>query len=1247
MVIKREGGGDMAVNGRARATEPGAEGSAGPAGRALLALGGLLRRAEVSPDGRTLYQVGGRDADSFYRDRWSYDKVVRSTHGVNCTGSCSWKVYVKDGIITWEQQQTDYPSVGPDRPEYEPRGCPRGAAFSWYTYSPTRVRYPYARGVLVELYREAKARLGDPVAAWADIQADPERRRAYQRARGKGGLVRVSWDEAQEIVAAAHVHAIKEYGPDRVAGFSPIPAMSMVSHAVGARFLSLLGGSMLSFYDWYADLPVASPQVFGDQTDVPESGDWWDASYFVMWGSNVPVTRTPDAHWMAEARYRGQKVVVVSPDYADSVKFADEWLPAQPGTDGALAMAMGHVILSEFFVDRRTPRFVDYVRRFTDLPFLVTLERAADGTYRPGKFLTAADLGETGPEAAFKTVLWDSVTDAPAVPRGSLGHRWAQPQAGQPGEWNLDLGDLEPALTCLGGPAVEVALPRFDTDPPGVLSRGVSTRQVGQTLVTSVFDLLLAQYGVGREGLPGQWPAGYDDPDVPYTPAWQEPITGVPAAAVARVAREFADNAERSGGRSMIVLGAGTNHWFHSDTTYRAILALVTLTGCQGVNGGGWAHYVGQEKCRPVTGWAQLAFGLDWVRPPRQMIGTAFWYIHTDQWRYDTYSADVVSSPTGTGTFAGKHTMDLLAQSARLGWMPSMPTFDRSPLDLADEALAADPDDPAGHVARALHDGRLRFACTDPDAPQNWPRVLTVWRANLLGSSAKGNEYFLRHLLGTDSSLRATEASPQHRPKDVAWTELAPEGKLDLLLSLDFRMTSTTLFSDVVLPAATWYEKHDLNSTDMHPFVHAFTPAISPPWQTRTDFDAFHGIARAFSALAGTHLGVRKDIVASPLLHDTPDAMATPHGVVRDWSATGEEPVPGRTMSKLVVVERDYGAVADKLAALGPLLDTLGTTGKGVAVDVTPEIEYLRRKNGAVRGGVADGRPSLARDVHACEAILALSGTTNGRVATAGFRDVEKRTGMRLADLAAEHEGKQITFADTQSRPVPVITSPEWSGSEHGGRRYSPFTINVERGKPWHTLTGRQHFFLDHDWLHEAGEALPIFRPPLDMHKLFGEPRLGRNGELEITVRYLTPHSKWSIHSEYQDNLIMLTLSRGGPTMWMSEADAARIGVRDNEWIEAVNRNGVVVCRAVVTHKMPEGTVYLYHAQERVIDVPKAETGGRRGGIHNTLTRLLVKPTHLIGGYAQLSFAFNYLGPTGNQRDEVTVIRRRSQEVQY
>jgi nitrate reductase alpha subunit len=148
---------------------------------------------------------------------------------VNCTGSCSWKVYVKDGIITWETQQTDYPSVGPDSPEYEPRGCPRGASFSWYTYSPSRVRYPYVRESLLQMWREARARLGDPVLAWAEITGGAERAARYKRARGKGGFVRSDWEEVSELIAAAHVYTIKAYGPDRVVGFSPIPPMSQVS----------------------------------------------------------------------------------------------------------------------------------------------------------------------------------------------------------------------------------------------------------------------------------------------------------------------------------------------------------------------------------------------------------------------------------------------------------------------------------------------------------------------------------------------------------------------------------------------------------------------------------------------------------------------------------------------------------------------------------------------------------------------------------------------------------------------------------------------------------------------------------------------------------------------------------------------------------------------------------------------------------------------------------------------------------
>ena len=228
-----------------------------------------------------------------------------------------------------------------------------------------------------------------------------------------------------------------------------------------------------------------------------------------------------------------------------------------------------------------------------------------------------------------------------------------------------------------------------------------------------------------------------------------------------------------------------------------------------------------------------------------------------------------------------------------------------------------------------------------------------------------------------------------------------------------------------------------------------------------------------------------------------------------------------------------------------------------------------------------------------------------------------------------------------------MITSPEWSGSESGGRRYSPFTINIERKKPFHTLTGRQQFYVDHDWFIGMGEMLPVYRPPLDMTRLFGERPIGEQGELGVSVRYLTPHNKWSIHSEYQDNLFMLSLSRGGQSVWISDRDAAKVGIKDNDWIEMVNRNGVVAARAIVSHRMPEGTVYMHHAQDRLVDVPLTVRDGKRGGIHNSLTRVVLKPSHLVGGYAQLAYFFNYIGPIGNNRDEVTMIRKRTVPVEY
>ncbi len=332
-----------------------------------------------------------RDWEDGYRSRWQHDNIVRSTHGVNCTGSCSWKIYVKNGLVTWETQQTDYPRTRPDMPNHEPRGCPRGASYSWYLYSANRLKYPQMRKLLLSLWRAARAEHADPVDAWAAIMADPAATRRYKQARGRGGFVRTSWAEANELIAAANVYTAKTFGPDRIIGFSPIPAMSMISYAAGTRYLSLIGGTCLSFYDWYCDLPPASPMTWGEQTDVPEAADWYNSSYIIAWGSNVPQTRTPDAHFFTEARYKGTKTVAVTPDYAEVAKLCDLWLHPKQGTDSALALALGHVILQEFYINRQSGYFLDYVRRYTDMPMLVLLE-PRDGYYAAGRMLRAADL---------------------------------------------------------------------------------------------------------------------------------------------------------------------------------------------------------------------------------------------------------------------------------------------------------------------------------------------------------------------------------------------------------------------------------------------------------------------------------------------------------------------------------------------------------------------------------------------------------------------------------------------------------------------------------------------------------------------------------------------------------------------------------------------------------------------------------------------------------------------------------------
>ncbi|MBA2919963.1 nitrate reductase subunit alpha [Sphingomonas sp. MAH-20] len=1217
------------------------------------------RQRDKFADGHGITTNESREWEDAYRKRWAADKIVRSTHGVNCTGSCSWKIYVKGGIVTWETQQTDYPRTRPDLPNHEPRGCPRGASYSWYLYSGTRIKYPLVRARLIRHWREARKTMA-PVAAWKSIVQDTEKRRDWVSKRGRGGFVRVGWDEATEIIAAANAYTIKQYGPDRIAGFSPIPAMSMISYAAGSRYLSLIGGNLLSFYDWYCDLPPSSPQTWGEQTDVPESADWYNAGFLLVWGSNIPMTRAPDAHFYSEVRYRGAKSVVIAPDYNEAAKFSDMWLHPKQGTDAALALALGHVVLREFFVDRQAQYFADYTRQYSDFPLLVKLVER-DGRLVADRMLRAADVPGTLSEANnpdWKTVAFDELSGELVAPLGSVGFRW-----GEQGKWNLEERDgagktvrLRTTLAGQHDAIVPVAFPYFGTTAPHdftatdhdeVLLRNVPVKTLeladGTTAqVATVFDLFCANYGVDR-GFGGENVAKSYDEDVPFTPAWAEKVTGVPRQAIIQVAREFADTAEKTKGRSMVILGAGLNHWYHMDMSYRGIIALLVMCGCIGQSGGGWSHYVGQEKLRPQTGWLPLAFALDWTRPPRQMNGTSFFYAHTDQWRYETLKISEIISPLAPdGDWSGSM-IDYNAKAERMGWLPSAPQMESNPIELG-RHIKETGADPASVVVDGIKAGNLKPASLDPDNPVNWPRNMFFWRSNVLGASGKGHEYFLKHLVGSLHGVIGTdeEGAGIDRPKDVVWRDEAPVGKLDLMVNIDFRMSTTSVYSDVVLPTATWYEKHDLNTSDMHPFIHPLSAAVDPAWEAQSDWNIFRAIAKKFSDVAPEVLGVEHDLVMSPILHDTPGELAQPYEP-KDWLKGECEPIPGKTMPNVTLVERNYPETFARFTSMGPMLEATGNGAKGMMWDAKHEIELLGDLNGRVLDGPTAGRPKIDTDIDACETILMLAPETNGEVALKAWEALGKTTGRDHAHLAEGKEEEKIRFRDVAAQPRKIISSPIWSGLESEKVCYNAGYTNVHELIPWRTLSGRQALYQDHHWMRAFGEGFVTWRPPIDTKTV--RQVLGKlpNGNPEIMLNFLTPHQKWGIHSTYTENLIMLSLNRGGPMFWISEDDAKAAGIEDNDWIEAFNVNGALTARAIVSQRIRPGSAIMYHAQEKLVNTVGSEITGQRGGIHNSVTRINMKPTHMIGGYAQLAYGFNYYGTVGANRDEWVVVRKMSQ----
>ena len=279
-------------------------------------------------------------------------------------------------------------------------------------------------------------------------------------------------------------------------------------------------------------------------------------------------------------------------------------------------------------------------------------------------------------------------------------------------------------------------------------------------------------------------------------------------------------------------------------------------------------------------------------------------------------------------------------------------------------------------------------------------------------------------------------------------------------------------------------------------------------------------------------------------------------------------------------------------------------------------------------------------DEEAINAILHLSTLTNGILSDRAYAGAEKRTGLKLRDIGEGSKDVKLDYKDLQAQPRRYNNSPLWSGLMNDKRAYSAFTYNVERLVPWRTLTGRQHFYLDHEGYIKFGEHLPTYKPS-PKPEVYGELKNSvATGKAKV-LNVLTPHGKWHIHSTYGDTLRMLTLSRGIEPCWLSEEDAEELGIKDNDWVEVFNDNGVYCTRACVSARIPKGVCMVYHSPERTYSVPKSEVrGNRRAGGHNSFTRVHIKPNLLMGGYGQFTYHFNYWGPVGVNRDTHVLVQK-------
>jgi DMSO reductase family type II enzyme molybdopterin subunit len=364
-------------------------------GGALLSLG-LLHLAPTAPRRATAApQAVGvpklppyGDWRDVWVERWKWDKVVHSSHTrANCISACSWNVFVKEGIAWREEQNAIYAASEPDVPDFNPRGCQKGACYTDLMYEPSRIMHPLRR-------------VGE---------------------RGSGKWKRVSWDEALEEVADRIIDASVEHGTGAIVYDHGTTNVDFgADTASEQRFFAILNSTNLDSWAGVGDMPQGAVQTLGMFNAEGTSDDWFKSDFLVVWTGNPAYTRMPEVHFMHEGRYRGGKLVVVAPDYNATAIHADYWANPRVGTDAALGLAMAQVILSEGRHDEA------HVREQTDLAILVREDT--------DRYLRASDLRAAGNDELL--YFWDEATDGLAEVPGCQGS----------GGNSIALGALRPAL---------------------------------------------------------------------------------------------------------------------------------------------------------------------------------------------------------------------------------------------------------------------------------------------------------------------------------------------------------------------------------------------------------------------------------------------------------------------------------------------------------------------------------------------------------------------------------------------------------------------------------------------------------------------------------------------------------------------------------------------------------------------------------------------------------------------------------